>query len=42
VIGPQPEDLAGIPLWVLPNPSGLNASFSTTGYHQLAEALRGQ
>jgi hypothetical protein len=22
--------------------SGLNASFSTTGYHQLAEALRSQ
>jgi len=42
VIGPQPEDLAGVPLWVLPNPSGLNASFTTTEYHRLAEALRDQ
>lgn len=23
--GPQPETLAGVPVWVLPNPSGLNA-----------------
>ena len=27
VIGPQPQDLAGVPLWVLPNPSGLNAHY---------------
>ncbi|MER6754569.1 G/U mismatch-specific DNA glycosylase [Micromonospora echinofusca] len=26
--GPQPEPLAGAPLWVLPNPSGLNAHFT--------------
>ncbi|HTO72219.1 MAG TPA: mismatch-specific DNA-glycosylase, partial [Gemmatimonadales bacterium] len=25
--GRQPEDLAGAALWVLPNPSGLNASY---------------
>lgn len=25
VAGPQPEPLAGAPLWVVPNPSGLNA-----------------
>jgi double-stranded uracil-DNA glycosylase len=25
VIGPQPERIADVPLWVLPNPSGLNA-----------------
>lgn len=25
VVGRQPEDLAGSPLWVVPNPSGLNA-----------------
>ncbi len=25
VLGRQPEDLAGAPLWVVPNPSGLNA-----------------
>jgi TDG/mug DNA glycosylase family protein len=26
-IGPQPETIAGVPVWVLPNPSGLNAHF---------------
>ncbi|SBT47626.1 G/U mismatch-specific uracil-DNA glycosylase [Micromonospora narathiwatensis] len=26
--GPQPEPLGGAPLWVLPNPSGLNAHFT--------------
>jgi TDG/mug DNA glycosylase family protein len=25
VLGPQPERLAGAELWVVPNPSGLNA-----------------
>jgi TDG/mug DNA glycosylase family protein len=25
VQGPQPRELCGVPLWVLPNPSGLNA-----------------
>jgi double-stranded uracil-DNA glycosylase len=30
-LGPQEEDLRGSPLWVLPNPSGLNA------HHQLAD-----
>ncbi len=28
-IGPQPEPLGATPVWVLPNPSGLNAH--TTG-----------
>jgi double-stranded uracil-DNA glycosylase len=27
VIGPQPETVGGVPVWVLPNPSGLNAHF---------------
>jgi double-stranded uracil-DNA glycosylase len=27
-IGPQEETLAGAPLWVLPNPSGLNAHYT--------------
>ena len=27
-LGPQPERLAGAALWVLPNPSGLNAHYS--------------
>jgi TDG/mug DNA glycosylase family protein len=26
-MGPQPDELAGVPVWVLPNPSGLNAHF---------------
>ena len=26
-IGPQSERIAGVPVWVLPNPSGLNASW---------------
>jgi TDG/mug DNA glycosylase family protein len=41
-IGAQPEELAGAALWVLPNPSGLNVSFTTVEYHRLAEALRTQ
>jgi TDG/mug DNA glycosylase family protein len=27
VVGPQPEQLGGRPVWLLPNPSGLNASW---------------
>jgi TDG/mug DNA glycosylase family protein len=26
--GPQPDSLAGVPVWVLPNPSGLNAHWT--------------
>ena len=26
-VGPQPERIAGARLWVLPNPSGLNAHY---------------
>jgi TDG/mug DNA glycosylase family protein len=33
-LGRQPDDLAGAALWVLPNPSGLNA------HHQLADLVR--
>jgi double-stranded uracil-DNA glycosylase len=33
-LGPQDETLAGAALWVLPNPSGLNA------HHQLADLVR--
>ena len=44
VIGPQPEDLASVPLWVLPNPSGLNAHYQqpalTEEYAKLAAAVR--
>ena len=42
-IGPQPEDLEGAPLWVLPNPSGLNAHYQQPAlaaeYAKLAAAL---
>jgi TDG/mug DNA glycosylase family protein len=40
VIGPQPESLADAALWVLPNPSGLNAHYQqpalTAEYARLA------
>jgi TDG/mug DNA glycosylase family protein len=36
-VGPQPDRLAGVPVWVLPNPSGLNASWPTP---RLAEAFQ--
>ena len=37
VTGPQPDRLGGVPVWVLPNPSGLNAHVTPAG---LAEAFR--
>jgi TDG/mug DNA glycosylase family protein len=37
VVGRQPEDLAGAQLWVVPNPSGLNAHSSV---QDLADAYR--
>ncbi|WP_433377896.1 G/U mismatch-specific DNA glycosylase [Actinoplanes sp. CA-142083] len=30
-IGPQEETIGGVPVWVLPNPSGLNAHFQLDG-----------
>jgi TDG/mug DNA glycosylase family protein len=39
-LGRQPEDLAGATLWVLPNPSGLNAHFKPSDFAQLFRALR--
>ena len=43
VLGPQPERLAGAALWVLPNPSGLNAHYRLRDlvavYRRLREAL---
>jgi TDG/mug DNA glycosylase family protein len=42
-VGEQPEGLDGVPLWVLPNPSGLNAHYQqadlTAEYGRLREAL---
>jgi TDG/mug DNA glycosylase family protein len=44
-LGRQPERLAGAALWVLPNPSGLNAHYSLADlvalYRRLAEAVGG-
>lgn len=44
-IGPQEESLAGAALWVLPNPSGLNAHFQLPAlaelYAQMLTAVRG-
>jgi TDG/mug DNA glycosylase family protein len=37
VVGRQPDGIAGVPLWVVPNPSGLNAHASVAG---LAVAYR--
>jgi double-stranded uracil-DNA glycosylase len=30
-LGPQPAPIAGVPVWVLPNPSGLNAHYTVDG-----------
>jgi TDG/mug DNA glycosylase family protein len=44
VIGPQPEPLGAARLWILPNPSGLNASWPTAriveAFRELFEAVR--
>jgi double-stranded uracil-DNA glycosylase len=37
VVGPQPDTVGGAPVWVLPNPSGLNAHYSLDA---LARAYR--
>ncbi len=40
-IGLQPDELAGRPVWVLPNPSGLNAHYKPADFARLyAEARR--
>ncbi len=40
--GPQPDPLGTTPIWVLPNPSGLNASWTlpriTAAFRELREA----
>lgn len=40
VLGRQPDDLAGAALWVLPNPSGLNANHQLGDLIALFRALR--
>ncbi|WP_101784284.1 G/U mismatch-specific DNA glycosylase [Nonomuraea indica] len=37
VVGPRPETVGGAPVWVLPNPSGLNAHWTLAG---IVEELR--
>jgi len=41
-MGVQPEQIGGVPVWVLPNPSGLNAHYTVdtlaAAYAQLREA----
>jgi TDG/mug DNA glycosylase family protein len=40
-IGPQPDTIGGRPVWVLPNPSGLNAHYKPADFARLyGEALR--
>jgi TDG/mug DNA glycosylase family protein len=39
-LGPQPERLAGAALWVLPNPSGLNAHYALRDLVALYRELR--
>ena len=39
-LGPQPETLGGARLWVLPNPSGLNAHYQIEGLVALFKALK--
>ena len=44
LLGPQPEPLGPARLWILPNPSGLNASWTlprlTQAFRELREAVR--
>ena len=39
-IGRQPEPFEGAQIWVLPNPSGLNANYQLTQFAELFRALR--
>jgi double-stranded uracil-DNA glycosylase len=39
-IGPQPHTLTGVPVWVLPNPSGLNAHWTLDTISAQLAALR--
>jgi len=39
-LGPQPRSLGGVPVWVLPNPSGLNAHYRLDDLVRLFAELR--
>jgi TDG/mug DNA glycosylase family protein len=40
VVGPQPNPFAGVPVWALPNPSGLNAHYQIDDLVECYRALR--
>lgn len=40
-VGLQPDTLAGTPVWLLPNPSGLNANYQLADFVELFSELRG-
>ena len=39
-LGPQPEPIGGTSVWVLPNPSGLNANYKPAEFAKLFAELR--
>jgi TDG/mug DNA glycosylase family protein len=39
-VGPRPELLAGARVWLLPNPSGLNAHYQQPALSEAYRALR--
>lgn len=39
-LGPQEETIAGVPVWVLPNPSGLNAHFTVDDFGRMLAEVR--
>lgn len=39
-VGPQDEQVSGVPVWLLPNPSGLNAHWTPTTLAEEFERLR--
>jgi TDG/mug DNA glycosylase family protein len=38
-IGLQPESIAGVPVWLLPNPSGLQAKYQLADMATMYQAL---
>jgi TDG/mug DNA glycosylase family protein len=40
MFGPQDEKIAGVPVWVLPNPSGLNASYQLADLARMFRRMR--
>lgn len=39
-LGPQEETIEGVPVWVLPNPSGLNAHFTLNDFARLLAEVK--